>query len=174
MFERFTRDARAALKRAEAEASALGHDRIGAEHLLLALAGEGGASPVLRTLGVTPEALRAALAQAPAGGLDANALASIGIDLDAVRRRVEASFGPGALARAGGRARPRFTGSAKQALEQSLREALALRHNHIGPEHILLGVVRAADGAGAEALHRCGTSAEAVRAATLAALRSAA
>jgi hypothetical protein len=39
--------------------------------------------------------------------LDADALASIGIDLDEVRRRVEEAFGPGALerTRAGRRAR---------------------------------------------------------------------
>jgi hypothetical protein len=39
--------------------------------------------------------------------LDADALASIGIDLDEVRRRVEELFGPGALerTRAGARAR---------------------------------------------------------------------
>ena len=34
------------------------------------------------------------------GGLDKDALATIGIDLDAVRARIEASFGPQALARA--------------------------------------------------------------------------
>jgi hypothetical protein len=34
------------------------------------------------------------------GGLDKDALATIGIDLDAVRARIEAAFGPQALARA--------------------------------------------------------------------------
>jgi hypothetical protein len=33
------------------------------------------------------------------GGLDRDALAAIGIDLDAVRARIESSFGPEALAR---------------------------------------------------------------------------
>jgi ATP-dependent Clp protease ATP-binding subunit ClpC len=37
MFERFTHEARAIVTRAQAEASALGHDNIGTEHLLLAL-----------------------------------------------------------------------------------------------------------------------------------------
>ena len=36
----------------------------------------------------------------PLAGLDADALASIGIDLDEVRTRIEAPFGPGALSRA--------------------------------------------------------------------------
>ena len=35
----------------------------------------------------------------PLAGLDADALASIGIDLDEVRTRIEATFGPGALSR---------------------------------------------------------------------------
>jgi hypothetical protein len=43
----------------------------------------------------------------PLAGLDADALASIGIDLDEVRTRIEATFGPGALSRSvpGGRQR---------------------------------------------------------------------
>ncbi len=36
----------------------------------------------------------------PLAGLDAEALAAIGIDLDEVRTRIEATFGPGALSRA--------------------------------------------------------------------------
>jgi ATP-dependent Clp protease ATP-binding subunit ClpA len=181
MFERFTRDARAVVAGAAAEATALRHDRIGTEHLLLALAtGDGGAAAAV---GIEPAALRSAvesLPGAPAAGLDADALASIGIDLDEVRRRVEASFGPGALAprrrRGLGRALNRrpFTPRAKRALEMSLREALALGHNHIGPGHILLGVVRDPGSGAAAALRHGGTSAEAVRAAALAALRTAA
>ena len=185
MFERFTREARAVVVRAEAEATALGDDRIGTEHLLLAISADAGDGGVLRSLGVEPEALRAAAAEAAAGRdapgeLDARALASIGIDLDEVRRRVEASFGPGALAPR--RRRPRrgvlaphpFSRRAKQALELSLREALALGHKHIGADHILLGAIRDPAGGAASALRHCGTSADAVRTATLAALRTAA
>ena len=39
----------------------------------------------------------------PLAGLDADALAAIGIDLDEVRTRIEATFGPGALSRAASR-----------------------------------------------------------------------
>jgi hypothetical protein len=39
----------------------------------------------------------------PLAGLDADALAAIGIDLDEVRTRIEAAFGPGALSRAASR-----------------------------------------------------------------------
>ena len=77
---------------------------------------------------------------------DADALRSVGIDLDAVRRSVEEAFGPGALDRgtSGGRKRGHipFTRGAKKALELALREALQLGHNYIGTEHLLLGLVR--------------------------------
>ena len=64
-------------------------------------------SEVLRDQGVTPERIEAAILRTigrgqtadPLGGLDRQALASIGIDLDAVRARIEAAFGPDALTR---------------------------------------------------------------------------
>ncbi len=40
------------------------------------------------------------------------------------------------------RRRPRFSRASKKVLELALREAIALRHNYIGTEHILLGMVR--------------------------------
>jgi ATP-dependent Clp protease ATP-binding subunit ClpA len=113
-------------------------------------------------------------------GIDADALATIGIDLEAVRRSVEESFGPGALSGRQGCRRGRRFGHvplcprAKRALERSLREALALRQRHIGAEHVLLGLASDPENGAAMALRRCGTSPEAVRAATLAALRDAA
>jgi len=39
-----------------------------------------------------------------------------------------------------------FSGGGKKALELSLREALSLGHNYIGSFHILLAILRAADG----------------------------
>jgi hypothetical protein len=49
---------------------------------------------ILRLL---PRASRAGRDPRAAGAIDAEALATIGIDLDAVRARVERAFGPGAL-----------------------------------------------------------------------------
>ncbi|MET0999687.1 MAG: Clp protease N-terminal domain-containing protein, partial [Marmoricola sp.] len=43
------------------------------------------------------------------------------------------------------RGRPRFSRESKKALELSLREAISLRHNYIGTEHLLLGLVRGGD-----------------------------
>ena len=173
MFERFTQEARAVVLLAQDEATALEADRIGAEHLLLGLAAErGAAARVLEPLGLGHGALRAELEQSGAG-LDADALASIGIDLDEVRRRVEESFGPGAL---GGHRKGRrpFSPEAKKALELALREAIALGDRHIGSEHILLGVVRDPGEPVAGVLRRHDQSPEAVRAAVMAARRRAA
>jgi ATP-dependent Clp protease ATP-binding subunit ClpA len=39
-----------------------------------------------------------------------------------------------------------FSGGAKKALELGLREALSLGHNYIGCEHLLLAILRSADG----------------------------
>jgi ATP-dependent Clp protease ATP-binding subunit ClpC len=60
MFERFTDAARQVMVKAQEEARALGHDRIGTEHLLFGLAFEQDqiADRVLRSAGVTPERVR--------------------------------------------------------------------------------------------------------------------
>ena len=111
MFERFTDGARHIVVQAQADARRLGHTYIGCEHLLLAAAAAGEpAGAVLRDQGVTPERVEAeilrTLGRGPAGpadplrGLDREALAAIGIDLDVVRARLEAAFGPDALDRA--------------------------------------------------------------------------
>jgi len=108
MFERFTGEARAVVIQAQEHARRLGHGYIGCEHLLLAAASTGEpASAVLRKHGVTPQAVETqivrliGLGQAASlpGSLDREALAAIGIDLDVVRARIEAAFGPGALTR---------------------------------------------------------------------------
>ena len=93
---------------------------------------------------------------------------------------MEESFGPGALSGRRGCRRGRRAGHvplsprAKRALELALREALVLGDRQIGAEHLLLGLAAGADSGAAATLRRCGTSPEAVRAATLAALRDAA
>ena len=56
-------------------------------------------------------------------------------------------------------------------LELSLREALALGHNYIGTEHILLGVVREGEGVAAQVLARRGAPEVRVRAVVVDELR---
>ena len=187
MFERFTDRARTVVTDAQGVARRLGHGHIGTEHLLLAmLEGDGIAARVLGGLGVTAVAVErevlAEVGRGPLGPADAEALGAIGIDLDEVRRRVEASFGPGALHRSHDprcrRGRPwagghiPFTPRSKKALELSLREALALKHNYIGTEHLLLGLVREGEGLAMLVLTRLGAGPQAIRARVLDALRS--
>jgi ATP-dependent Clp protease ATP-binding subunit ClpA len=114
MFEHFTGEGRQVVERAQEQARRLGHGFIGTEHLLYGLASaDGQVGEVLRERGVTPERYEAQFVELvgpgphPAGRggrpdpaadpLDRDALSAIGIDLDAVRARVEALFGPGAL-----------------------------------------------------------------------------
>ena len=109
MFERFTDDARQVVVQAQAAARRLGHGYIGCEHLLLAAASTGeAAGAILRGQGVSPERVEAEIlrtigrgrAASPPGAIDREALAFVGIDLDVVRARIEAAFGPDALTRA--------------------------------------------------------------------------
>jgi ATP-dependent Clp protease ATP-binding subunit ClpA len=106
MLERFTGDARGVVTGAREGALRLGHDWIGCEHLLLALTATGGeVGTILRDQGITPDRVRRETVRLAGAGrgaslsdvLDRDALASIGIDLDAVRGKVEAAFGPGAF-----------------------------------------------------------------------------
>jgi ATP-dependent Clp protease ATP-binding subunit ClpA len=186
MFERFTDGARAAVTDAQVVARRLGHGRIGTEHLLLGLLETGGlAAQVLAGAGVTAAAVErevlAEVGRGPLGTGDAEALGAIGIDLDEVRRRVEASFGKGALHWRPGRdcrgERPRlghipFSPRSKKVLELSLREALALKHRYIGTEHILLGLLREGEGLAMLVLTRLGAGPQLLRARLLDALRS--
>jgi len=57
----------------------------------------------------------------------------------------------------------RFTPEAREVVIGSQEEARRLRHNYIGTEHILLGLLRDTDGVAARALHAAGISREAAR-----------
>ena len=86
----------------------------------------------------------------------AHALSALGIEADAVRERVQR--GPGSP-----EGKLPFSRQAKKALELGLREALAYKHNHIGTEHVLLGLVRGG-GEAAELLASLGADADRIRA----------
>ncbi len=158
MFERLTPEARRIVIDGVELARRLRHDFLGTEHLLIAIAGTGpnAATRAMIACGFEPARAEEDLARmvVPSGGdldeADAAALRSIGVDLDEVRKRTEASFGPGALERHRrwrGRRRTRVCGlpflpEAKRALELALREAIRLDQRSIGPEHVLLGLLR--------------------------------
>jgi ATP-dependent Clp protease ATP-binding subunit ClpA len=167
MFERFTDRARKVVILAKNEAAERGDEQVRPEHMLYGLAAADGlAARALEGLGVDAAAVEREIARrVPAGTAaaepgrpdtqpgDAEALAAIGIDLDEIKRRIEENFGPGALERVplaprgplNWAGRTPLTDQSKQSLGLALREAKALHHNYIGTEHLLLGLLRAAE-----------------------------
>src|SRR4029450_1438854 len=135
MFERFTDRARRVVVLAQEEARHLDHNYIGTEHILLGLIHEG-------------------------EGVAAQALESLEISLESVRSQVREIIGQGESPPSG---HIPFTPRAKKVLELSLREALALGHNYIGTEHILLGLIREGEGVAAQVLINLGAGLERTR-----------
>ncbi|MGW5069605.1 Clp protease N-terminal domain-containing protein [Streptomyces cyaneofuscatus] len=156
MFERFTQGARATVKGAVAQAERTGAGSVTEEHLLLALLEQEGsrASFALAALGLSGRraSLDASFTEARRrGGLtkaDTEALAGIGIDVDAIVGRVEGAHGEGALdadrrSRRWWSGHRAFTPGAKSILEKSLRVALGRGDRFIGEEHLLLALTAA-------------------------------
>jgi ATP-dependent Clp protease ATP-binding subunit ClpC len=106
------------------EARLLSHNYIGTEHILLGLLGE-------------------------SESIGGQVLAGFGLTLDGARREVVEKVGRGKSAPTG---HIPFTPRAKKTLELSLREALSIKHNYIGTEHILLGLIREGEGVAAQIL----------------------
>jgi ATP-dependent Clp protease ATP-binding subunit ClpA len=124
MFERFSGQARHVVVSAQDEARELDHNYIGTEHLLLGLL-------------ATSDSLASA------------SLTALGYTRDDVRAKLVAIVGRGKASPGG---HIPFTPRAKKVLELSLREALQLKHNYIGTEHILLGLLREGEGMAARIL----------------------
>jgi ATP-dependent Clp protease ATP-binding subunit ClpA len=165
MFERFADQAREAVTTALNEARHSGTNQIDCEHLLIALASadtgratdntatdntaaDNIAAETLTAAGLSPNRLRSLAAIDPNAAtdtLDADALAAIGIDLDAVRRAAENAFGPGSLDRPSQArhrsGRTRMTADAKRALELAIRAAHRGHDREISSGHLLLGIL---------------------------------
>ena len=113
MFERFTQKARQVLVEAREESLRLNHPSIGTEHLLYA---------VVAVVGSIPSQV---LEEA---GLTAHGvhehLASTGTSTSDVKKH------------------PPFTIRATTSLERALRTAISAGHDYIGPEHLLLGLLK--------------------------------
>ena len=114
MFDHFTEHAKTAMNLARQEAQQWGHARLDSEHMLLAL------------LQVD-------------GCLALDVLAGLGIGPDRVRTETERQLRPQHASEDGA---PPFTPRAKLVLTLSMEEASALGHDHIGTEHLLLGLIR--------------------------------
>lgn len=185
-------DARTVGMRAFDHAIRLGHRYLGGEHILLALAqADTPAGVVLREHGLTPARVEAELARRAGAGLfgdlDWAALASAGVDVDAVRAQAEAAFGPQALSQANQAVhrgplisrwnprRVRISGaerdgvflphsrSAEQALHAARQEAAARHAPEVSTGHLALGLIAADDGLVPPILAALGVSAAALR-----------
>jgi hypothetical protein len=134
---RVTRCAQQAALDARGEADRLGHDRVGTEHLLLAL---------LRDQGCLATA----------------ALSERGVAAETARRRVEEAAGHGRAGRRGGiQDRPAdlrlpVTKPVTLVFGLAAREARELEHDRVGTEHLLLGLAREGDGVAARVLEDLG------------------
>jgi ATP-dependent Clp protease ATP-binding subunit ClpA len=124
VFERFTERARQGVVLAQDEARRLGHGHIGTEHILLGLLRE-------------------------EEGIAARVLEAMDVTLDDVRDEVLRVVPRGEAATTD---QIPFTPRGKKTLELALREAVAMGHDHIGTEHVLLGLARVDDGLAAQIL----------------------
>ncbi|RMG18239.1 MAG: ATP-dependent Clp protease ATP-binding subunit [Planctomycetota bacterium] len=136
MFDRFTDRARKVMGLARQEAQRFNHQYIGTEHILLGLIQEGSgvAATVLRNLAVDPEKIR--------------------VEVEKIVQDGATMVTMGQLP---------FTPRAKKVLELASEEASSLRHNYIGTEHLLLGLIRENEGVAAQVLMNLGLMLEDVR-----------
>src|SRR5437870_2841201 len=136
MYERFTDRARKVMQLANQEAQRFNHEYIGTEHILLGLVKEG-------------------------TGVAANVLKNLDIDLRKIRLEVEkiVQTGPDMVTMGKLPQTPR----AKKVIEYSIEEAHSLNHNYVGTEHLLLGLLREQEGAGAQVLMNLGLKLQDVR-----------
>lgn len=168
MFEKFTGPARAAVFAAYERANGAGASRIEPIHLLGGILVSGGpGAAALAASGIEPDRLAAAEAGDATGALDEDALASVGIDLDAVRESVEKSFGEGALDAPiprSGRGRLPMSRTARSVFGNALRDARRGRHGRLDTGHLLLGVLDVDDQVVRGVLNRSGADADDLRA----------
>jgi hypothetical protein len=137
MFERFTEPAKRSLFFSRYEVSVLGSNTIETEHLLLGLLRERDplVAHLLSTVHVTPDALR-----------------------QLIYERVGATASPFATS-----VEIPFSADTKQALEHTAEEANRLLHGHIGPEHLLLGLLSVERGLAWDLLREHGLSLTSIR-----------
>ena len=152
------------------------HAYIGTEHVLLAIAEDGGTpARVLGERGLSAARIHAelvgivGLGQGLTRDLDGDALAALGIDLDEIRRKAENEFGPGALERAAMSADGESTlinpyrciaPRLKLAFEIAAREA---RGCPFSPSEVLIGLASVEDSVAARILRAHGITLDDLR-----------
>ena len=125
MFDKFTNRAKQVIKLAKKEAQRLNHNYLGTEHILLGLLKLG-------------------------QGIAVNVLRNLNIDYDTVLTAVEQLVGFGPEMQVYGD--PALTGKVKKVFEYANEEAMALNHNYVGTEHLLLALLRQTDGVATQIL----------------------
>jgi ATP-dependent Clp protease ATP-binding subunit ClpC len=138
MFERYNEPARRTLFYSRAEASQLGSVAIETEHLLLGVAREGG--PIV-------------------GGL----LADANFSYDGVRKEIHDVTKDRPKSNTPTSVEIPFTAQTKSVLMYAAEEADRLEHGHIGPEHLLLGLLRERGTVAAQILAQNGLFADPAR-----------
>ena len=136
MIERYTDDARDVMSRARREAQKFGHDHIGTEHILLGLI-----------------EVKSCVA--------ADVLGHRAVNVPAAKAQVEKLVKPGKGQGPDGTL-PR-TEHAQHVLNDAINEARQLKHNYIGTEHLLLGLLYEKDCIATEVLGNLGLKLDEVR-----------
>jgi Clp amino terminal domain, pathogenicity island component len=134
-FGQFTEKAIKVIMLAQEESRRLRHNFVGTEQILLGLIGEG-------------------------TGIAAATLKLNKVNLKNARIEVEKIIGRGSDKVA---EEIPFTPRAKRLLELSKIEADQLGHNHVGTEHLLLGLIRGGDGTGVKVLKKLGVDLQRLR-----------
>ncbi len=132
MMDKLTQRAYRVLLLAQEEARRLNYSTVGTEHILLGLIRE-------------------------EGGIAAQVLINLGLDLNQLRNEIERLIGRGDGTSYG--ALP-FTSRAKKVLEYASESAQELNHNYIGTEHLLLGLLKEGEGVAAHVLEGMGVRLE--------------
>ncbi len=131
MFERFTDKGRKIIILAREEAERHQNDYLGTEHLVLAILREsdGIALMILKKMGLSPEQIRLEIERNLPGGGTTMTFGEIP-----------------------------FSPRVKKVIEYAVEEARLLGHNHIGSEHLLLGLLREEEGIGGKILRSLGAN----------------
>ncbi len=136
MFERFTEHARNVMALSNQEAQRFGHEFVGTEHILWALAKE-------------------------VHGVAAAVLEHFGVDLKPLRQEVETLLDGRPHAETVRKLPP--SAETQEVITQAITEARSLGHNYIGTEHILLGLMHNGKTISARVLTNLGLRIDTVR-----------
>jgi len=147
MFERFTDKGRKIIILAREEAERHQNDYLGTEHLVLAILREtdGIALTIIKKMGLSSEQIRLEIERNLPGGGTTMTFGEIP-----------------------------FSPRVKKVIEYAVEEARLLGHNHIGSEHLLLGLLREEEGIGGKILRSLGANLLTARQLTVTFLRKSA